>query len=98
MTVLHLSNRDNGSGREGREGALDGGSPCRVSILRNANVACFCRLFMPMSHVEFKKWPCRMPNLTFCKKWPCHMSIGSMYHVEFKKWLCRPIGFRGLRP
>ena len=39
------------------------GSPCRVSILRNADVACLCRLFIPMSHVEFKKWPCRMSNL-----------------------------------
>ena len=36
-------------------GALDGGSRCRMSILRNDNVACLCRLFMPMSHVEFKK-------------------------------------------
>ena len=24
-------------------GALDGGSPCRMSILRNGNVACLCR-------------------------------------------------------
>ena len=39
----------------GMDGALDGGSPCRLSILRNANVACFCRLFMAMSGVEFKK-------------------------------------------
>ena len=36
-------------------GAFDGGSPYRLSILRNANVACLCRLFMAMSHVEFKK-------------------------------------------
>ena len=34
-------------------GALDGGSPCRMSILRNANVTCFCRLIFPMSPVEF---------------------------------------------
>ena len=39
----------------GRVGAVDGGSPCRLSILRNANVTCLCRLFVPMSHVEFKK-------------------------------------------
>ena len=41
-------------------GALDGGSGCRISILRNANVACLCRYIspvpcriqeMPMSHV-----------------------------------------------
>ena len=42
-------------------GALDGGSPCRVSILRNANVACL--LFISMSHVELKKCPCHMSNL-----------------------------------
>ena len=36
-------------------GALDGGSPCRLWILRIANVACLCRLFMAMSRVEFKK-------------------------------------------
>ena len=37
------------------DGTLDGGSPCRLLILRKGNVACLCRLFMPMSHVEFKK-------------------------------------------
>ena len=36
-------------------GALDGGSPCHLSILRNANVACLCRLFKAMSPVDFKK-------------------------------------------
>ena len=40
--------------------ALDRGSRCRMSILRNANVACLCRLFMPMSNVEFKKRLCPM--------------------------------------
>ena len=36
-----------------------GGPQCRMSILRNSNVACLCRLFFfTMSHVEFKK--CRM--------------------------------------
>ena len=34
-------------------GALVGGSPCPVSILRNGNVACPCRLFF--AHV-----PCRI--------------------------------------
>ena len=41
-------------------GALDGGSQSRMSILRNANVTCLCRLFMPMSNVEFKKRLCPM--------------------------------------
>ena len=81
-------------------GALDGGgggSPCRMSILRNANVACLCRLLMPISHVEFNKWPCRMSNL---RNGPCqcHMSIGAMSHVGFKKWPCRLVNFRGLGP
>ena len=34
--------------------------PCRLSILRNANVACLCRLFFTMSHVEFMKGLCHM--------------------------------------
>ena len=42
------------------KGALDRGSWCRLLILRNANVACLCRLFMPMSHVEIKKRLCHM--------------------------------------
>ena len=40
---------------------------------------------MVLSHVKFKKWPCRM-------------SVGSMSHVEFKKWPCCPVDFRGLGP
>ena len=73
-------------------GAIDRGSPCCLSILRNANVTCL--LVMPMSamsHFEFKKWPCRM-SLYFWK--PCRMSISSMSYVEFKKWLCRPVDSR----
>ena len=66
-------------------GALDGGSPCRVSILRNAYVACLCRLFMPMSHVEFKKCPCRMSNLrngpVACQYAQCRMSNLRNGHV-----------------
>ena len=30
-----------------------GGSPCHMSIFLNSNVACLCRLFSTMSHVEF---------------------------------------------
>ena len=72
-------------------GGGGGGSPCHLSFLRNANVACLCRLFMPMSHVEFKRYPCHM-SLLFLK--PCRM-IGSMSHVKFKKWPCRPVEFKG---
>ena len=75
--------------------ALDGGFPCRLSILRNANVTCLCHLFMPMSHVELKKYPCHM-SLYFLK--PCRVSNGSMSHVEFKKWPCRPVEFNPIDP
>ena len=37
------------------EGGRGGGSPCRLSILRNANVARLFRLSMAMLHVECKK-------------------------------------------
>ena len=83
------------AGGGGMAGAFDGGAPCRLSILRYANVACLCRLSMPMSHVEFKKFPCHMS--LYCLK-PCRMSIGSMSHVEFKKWPCHPVEFKGQGP
>ena len=41
-------------------GPLMGGPQCRMSILRNGNVAYACRLFYPMSHVEFKNRLCHM--------------------------------------
>ena len=37
------------------EGPLMSGPQCRMSILRNGNTTCPCRLFSPMSHVTFKK-------------------------------------------
>ena len=49
-------------------GALDGGrrKVCHLSILRNGNVACFCRLFMSMWHVRFKKGQCCMSFSIIC--------------------------------
>ena len=41
-------------------GPLMGDPQCRMSILRNGNVACLCPLFSPMSHVKFKKRLCHM--------------------------------------
>ena len=41
-------------------GALDGGPQCRMSILRNGNVACLCRLFSSASHGKLKKLICPM--------------------------------------
>ena len=51
--------------------ALDGGPQCRMSNLRNGNVACPCRLFSAMSHVEFKKRQCPM-TLQFLAPVACH--------------------------
>ena len=50
--------------------SLDGGPKCRMSILRNGNVACPCRLVLPMSHVEFRK-----SDVT------CHYDFKPMLHV-----------------
>ena len=51
-------------------GALDGGSPCRMSFLRNDNVACLCRLIFSLSPVEFKKCQCPM-SLYYLSKCQC---------------------------
>ena len=40
-----------GLGEGGGGGPLMGGPQCRMSILRNGNVACLCRLFSSMSCV-----------------------------------------------
>ena len=72
------------------------GTPqCRMSILRNGNVACLCRLFSPMSHVEFKKGLCHV-LLYFLPS--CRMSLSPVSHVDFKKVPCRPVDFRGQGP
>ena len=64
-------------------GPLIGGPQCCMSILRNGNVACPCRLFSLMSHVKFKKRLCHM-SLSFPPS--CRMSLSAMSRVEFKKW------------
>ena len=53
-----LDHRDGAHKHPHPNGALLGGPQCRMLILRNLNVACRCRLFPPMSHVEFKKGLC----------------------------------------
>ena len=54
-----------------------GGVPkCRMSILRNANVACLCLSVSLLSHVEFKKRLCHyivIPHVAHHKAL-CHMS------------------------
>ena len=58
-----------------KRGALEGESPCRMSILRNGNVTCFCHLFSSMSHVDLKK----MAISNFTKFLPsCQMSLSLM--------------------
>ena len=74
---------------------MGGGPQCRMSILRNGNVACFYRLFLPMSHVEFKKGLCHM-SLYFLS--PCRMSLSPMSHVDFKNCPCRSVDFKGQGP
>ena len=72
-----------------------GGPQCHMSILRNGNVACLCRLFSPMSHVEFEKRLCPM-SLHFYPS--CRMSLSLMSYVEFKICPCHPVDFRGQGP
>ena len=78
-------------------GALDGGSGCRISILRKANVACLCCLKFPLSPVEFKKCQCLM-SLYYLSQCHCRYYKGSCCPVEFKKWPCHPVDFGGLGP
>ena len=51
-------------------GALDGGSQCCMSNLRNGNVTCPCHLYNTVSHVKFKKGYV-----------PCHYSFYPLSHV-----------------
>ena len=106
LTITTISMCGTGAwGQRGRRtcfpaltGALDGGrgvSPCHLSILRNPTVALLCCLFKPMSHVEFKKWPCRL-SLYVLK--PCRISMRPVSRVEFKNWPCSPFDFRGQWP
>ena len=48
-----------------------GGSRCRMSILRNVNVACLCHLKSPLSLVNYKKCPIPM-SLSCWAPCPCH--------------------------
>ena len=78
------------------KGPFMGGPQCCMSVLRNGNVACPCRLLSPMSHVEFKKRRCPMSLKSLApvaRHYRPYMS-----HVEFLKCPCRPVDFRGLGP
>ena len=52
-----VSSGGQGGGGVGGGGLTGGGGGGGMSPvdLRNGNIACLCRLFMPMSHVGFKK-------------------------------------------
>ena len=63
-------------------GALDRGSPCRLSILRNANIA---NLLCPSHMSNLINSP-----VTCHKKVLLH-SIGPMWHVKFKNRMCHPV-------
>ena len=45
---LHVNVMVTQMSSHGLAGAFDWGGPRRLSILRNANVACLCRLFIPI--------------------------------------------------
>ena len=57
------------------KGTGGGGLQHRMSILRNGNAACLCRLFSSMSHDESKKRLCPM-SIHFYPS--CRMSLSSM--------------------
>ena len=85
------------NGGSSRGSLRGGGAHCRMSVLRNGNVAYLGHLFSTMStsHVEFKKMVCRI-SLYFVPS--SHMSLSPMSHVEFKKWTWHPFAFRGQGP
>ena len=91
MQLLPMNLRDSA-------GTLDGGPQCRMSILRNGNVACryFCNF-----NVDFKIAKYRLSNLGKAHGMSLiffHMSMGFMSHVDFWKWPCRPVDFKGQGP
>ena len=61
------------------------GSLCRMSSLTNGNGTCLCRLFSTMSHVEFRKWTCRM-SLSFFYSHGARGALigGGDSHVAFR--------------
>ena len=69
--------------------------PCRMLILRNANVACLCRLPHPDPHPT-----CRMSNSRKAYVVSHDMNLISRHepNIIFKKRPCRPVIFRGLTP
>ena len=67
-----------------RKGALE----CHLSILRNGDIECPCRLFSPMSHVEFKKFKA-MSHVTIIFTPLSHVTK-LMSHVEFNEMPMSP--------
>ena len=53
LTVVMVTPSDRGTALLGPS---MGGPQCRMSILRNGNVACLCHLFSSMPHVDFRDW------------------------------------------
>ena len=86
-----------------RDGALNGGPQCRMSILRNGNVACLCRLFPTIlgkgnDNITTHYIVTLMSHITKSIPPPLHMCLSPMSHVEFKKCPCHPVGLRGQWP
>ena len=79
-------------------GALMGGGgvlhvACRFFFLKG-NVACLSSLYIPMSHVTFRKTPCQMSQFFSMS---CRLSISSSYNVawQIKENVMSPCRFQG---
>ena len=76
-----------------------GGSQCRMSILRNVNVAYLSSMSFTFPSVTCRIYETAMSHVAnFILVILPSMSLCPMSHVEFKKCSCRPFGFRGQGP
>ena len=67
-------------------------SPCCMSILQYVNVACPCRLFSPVSYVEFKKSQCHM-SLLFLPSVVYHYQSPICVKLSIKEMAVPPCHF-----
>ena len=71
-----------------------GGPQCRMSILRNDNVACLCRLFPQKSHIGFQKRLCPV-SLYFYPHVGGHSALYRMSNLRFAEVASSVLGVRG---
>ena len=78
-------------------GALKGGGggvPCRLSVLRNGNIA-YMSLSLIHAHVACER---HYRNVTIYVSTSSRMSLDLMSPVDFRKKMCRPVEFQGGGP